>query len=212
MSKEKKNIADHPFFVWMGFVGDVAALSVLWLVCCIPLVTIGASTTAAFSVAGKMAAKDDYLIIRDFLAALKRDWKQATLLWGILAVAAMLIVTNYQIGLANPGSMGGALIAVSAALGVCLISVAGASFSLLGRFSYLGVRTVLTDAVRLCLANPATMLLWLGLVLWLPVSYYFIPAVFFYLRLPWLFLGGGTCITAFSFAIRPFFRKLERKR
>ena len=140
MSKEKKNIADHPFFVWMGFVGDVAALSVLWLVCCIPLVTIGASTTAAFCVAGKMAAKDDYLIIRDFLAALKREWKQATVLWGILAVAAVLIVTDYQIGLVNPGSIGGALIAVSAALGVCLISVAGASFSLLGRFSYPGVR------------------------------------------------------------------------
>lgn len=212
MSKEKKNIADQPFFVWMGFIGDVAALSVLWLVCCIPLVTIGASTTAAFSVAGKMAAKDDYLIIREFFAAFKRDWKQATLLWGIFAVAAVLVVTDYQFGLANPGSLGGALIAVSAALGVCLLCMAGASFALLGRFSYPGVRAVLTDAARLCIANPATMLLWLGLVLWLPLCYWFVPAVFFYLRLPWLFLGGGICMAGFSFAIRPFFQKLEKKR
>lgn len=212
MSKEKKNIADQPFFAWMGFIGDVAALSVVWLLCCVPLVTIGASTTAAFSMAGKMAAKDDYFIIKDFFAAFKRDWKQASVLWGIFAAAAVLIAADYQIALANPGSLGGALIALSAARGVCLLCVAGASFALLGRFSYAGVRVVLSDAVRLCIANPATMLLWLGLVLWLPVSYFFVPSVFFYLRLPWLFLGGGTCITAFSFAIRPFFQKLEKKR
>lgn len=59
--------------------------------------------------------------------------------------------------------------------------------ALLGRYRYTGVRAVLADAARLCLANPATMLLWLGLVLWLPVSYFFVPALFFYLRLPWLF-------------------------
>lgn len=212
MSKEKKNIADHPFFVWMGWIGDVAALSVLWLVCCLPLVTIGASTTAAFSVAGKMAAKEDYFIIKDFFAALKRGWKQATLLWGLFAAAAVLVITDYQFGLANPGSLGGALVAVSAALGVCLLCVAGASFALLGRYRYTGIRAVLADAARLCLANPATMLLWLGLVLWLPVSYFFVPALFFYLRLPWLFLGGGICITTFSFAIRPFFQRVEKKR
>ena len=212
MSKEKKNIADQPFFAWMGFIGDVAVLSVVWLLCCVPVVTIGASTAAAFSVAGKMAAKEDYFVIKDFLAAFKRDWKQASALWGIFAAAAVLIAADYQIGLANPGSLGGALIALSAALGVCLLCVAGASFALLGRFSYARVRGVLSDAARLCIANLATMLLWLGLVLWLPVSYFFVPSVFFYLRLPWLFLGGGTCITAFSFAIRPFFRKLEKKR
>lgn len=212
MSKEKKNIADQPFFAWMGFIGDVAVLSVVWLLCCVPVVTIGASTAAAFSVAGKMAAKEDYFVIKDFLAAFKRDWKQASALWGIFAAAAVLIAADYQIGLANPGSLGGALIALSAALGVCLLCVAGASFALLGRFSYARVRAVLSDAARLCIANLATMLLCLGLVLWLPVSYFFVPSVFFYLRLPWLFLGGGTCITAFSFAIRPFFRKLEKKR
>ena len=212
MSKEKKNIADQPFFAWMGFIGDVAVLSVVWLLCCVPVVTIGASTAAAFSVAGKMAAKEDYFVIKDFLAAFKRDWKQASALWGIFAAAAVLIAADYRIGLANPGSLGGALIALSAALGVCLLCVAGASFALLGRFSYARVRAVLSDAARLCIANLATMLLWLGLVLWLPVSYFFVPSVFFYLRLPWLFLGGGTCITAFSFAIRPFFRKLEKKR
>lgn len=211
MSKQKRNLADHPLFVWMGFAGDVAALSVLWLVCCIPLVTIGMSTAAAFSVAGKMAAEDDYFVAKDFFAACKRDWKQATLLWGVFAVAAIVVVADYQIGLANPGALGGALIAVSAALGVCLLSLAGGAFALLGRFSYPRVGAVLGDAARLCLANPATMLLWLGLVLWHPVSYVLLPELFYYQRLPWLFLGGGVCMVSFSFALRPFFKKLEKK-
>ena len=39
---------DNPFFRFMGKLGDLVILSVLWLLCCLPVVTIGASTTALF--------------------------------------------------------------------------------------------------------------------------------------------------------------------
>lgn len=40
--------------------------------------------------------------------------------------------------------------------------------------------------------------------------YLFVPPLFFYLRLPWLF-ADGAAIAAFSYAIRPAFIKLEKK-
>ena len=47
----KRNLAESPFFAAMGTLGDVVFLSVLWLIFSLPLVTVGASTTAAFAVA-----------------------------------------------------------------------------------------------------------------------------------------------------------------
>ena len=86
MADNKKNIAQSPFFQFMGLLGDVVLLNLAWLIGCLPLVTIGASTCAAFSVAGKMAAEESYSVFADYRAAFKRDWKQATLLWLAFAV------------------------------------------------------------------------------------------------------------------------------
>ena len=40
----KKTNTDAPFFLLMGKIGDLVFANVLWLVCCIPVVTAGAST------------------------------------------------------------------------------------------------------------------------------------------------------------------------
>ena len=53
--------------------------------------------------------------------------------------------------------------------------------------------------------------MWLVVVLMMPALYLFVPPLYYYLRLPWLFVGGGIAIVAFSFAIRPAFIKLEKK-
>lgn len=38
-----------------------------------------------------------------------------------------------------------------------------------------------------------------------------LPPLFYYLRRPWFFVGGGAAIVSFSYAIRPAFIKLEKK-
>ena len=39
---------DNPIWRFMGRLGDMIVLNLLWLVCSIPVVTIGASTTALY--------------------------------------------------------------------------------------------------------------------------------------------------------------------
>ena len=208
----KRNLAESLFFAAMGTLGDVVFLSVLWLIFSLPLVTVGASTTAAFAVAGKIAARQDYFVRRDFMAAFKRDWRIATRVWAVLAVVLIFLVADYQIGLANPGSWGGVLIAVAAAMGLCWLCVLGGGFALLGRFGYTRVRDVLKDGALLCVANPTAVLVWLIVLLFMPLLHKVVPALYDYLYLPWLFLGGGTAITLFSFALRPAFTRLEKKK
>lgn len=183
----------------------------MWLVCSLPIFTLGASTSAAFSVAGKMAAKEDHFVWKGFFTAFRRDFAIATRAWLPLALIAAVIVADYQIGLANSGQLGGVLIAAAAAMGFVWLCAFGGCYALLGRFSYSKAGNALMDGMALCLANPRATLVWLVLVLMMPALYRFVPPLYYYLRLPWLFVGGGIAIVAFSFAIRPAFIKLEKK-
>jgi len=85
----KKANIDSPFYRTMGRIGDLVLANVLWLVCCLPILTAGASTLGLFTVVNKMAAKEDYTVRTDFFKAFKRDFKQSTALWlGVLLAGA----------------------------------------------------------------------------------------------------------------------------
>lgn len=58
----KKTNIDSPFYRTMGKIGDLLFANLLWLVCCLPIVTAGASTLGLFTVVNKMAAKEDYTV------------------------------------------------------------------------------------------------------------------------------------------------------
>ena len=47
---EKVFAYDSKFARFMNALGDVLCIGILWLVTCVPLITIGASTTAAYCV------------------------------------------------------------------------------------------------------------------------------------------------------------------
>ena len=46
----KFNWTDNVVMRAMGKIADMICLNVLWLICCIPVITIGASTTALYTV------------------------------------------------------------------------------------------------------------------------------------------------------------------
>lgn len=54
-----KNIfnLDNRFFSFMSNVGDVIILNLLFIVTCLPIITIGTSVTALYSVSMKLASK-----------------------------------------------------------------------------------------------------------------------------------------------------------
>lgn len=90
----KKTNIDSPFYRTMGKIGDLLFANLLWLVCCLPIVTAGASTLGLFTVVNKMAAKEDYTVHTDFFKAFKRDFKQSTALWLVLLLAGFAALTG----------------------------------------------------------------------------------------------------------------------
>lgn len=70
---------------------DLILLNILWLICSLPVFTVGASTTALYKVTLQMTANEEGYILRDFLKAFKKNFKQSTIVWLVLmGVGAVL--------------------------------------------------------------------------------------------------------------------------
>lgn len=71
-------------------------LNLLWFVCSIPIVTIGASTTALYYAALKVVRDEDSHVGAAFFRSFRQNFRQATVLWLILlGVGAFLGLDGY---------------------------------------------------------------------------------------------------------------------
>lgn len=68
---------DAPIWVFMGEVADVIILALLWWVCCLGIITIGASTTALYYVLGKKARKETTYVAKDFFKSFSQNFRQS---------------------------------------------------------------------------------------------------------------------------------------
>ncbi|MDY3918306.1 MAG: YesL family protein [Candidatus Limivivens sp.] len=88
---------DNKFFVFMGHVADLMILNVVFIICCIPIVTIGASTTAMFYVTLKIVRGEESYIVRSFFKSFKENFRQSTIIWLIFLVAGILLGLDFTI-------------------------------------------------------------------------------------------------------------------
>lgn len=85
--------ADNPLTKMINAVSNLIVLNFWWVVCSLPVITMGAATTAAYTVlfAHRQGEYDD--VMRPFLRAFKENFKRSTLAWlPILLVIAVLVV------------------------------------------------------------------------------------------------------------------------
>lgn len=66
-------------------------LNVLWLICSLPIVTIGASTTALYYTSFKIAKDEGSYITTMFFRSFRQNFKQATVIWLIMLAAGLII-------------------------------------------------------------------------------------------------------------------------
>ena len=76
---------ENPILSFMSKLVDLMLLNVLTILCCVPIVTIGASITAAHYTALKMHRGESY-VWRNFWKSFKENFKQSTIIWIIFAI------------------------------------------------------------------------------------------------------------------------------
>lgn len=87
----KKLNVGNPFFDFMGALGDWLLLNVLFVLTCIPVVTIGTASTAVYHVAFKLLDGQSGYVIREYVNACRQKWKRSTAVWLILALAGGIL-------------------------------------------------------------------------------------------------------------------------
>ncbi|MBO5030402.1 MAG: DUF624 domain-containing protein [Lachnospiraceae bacterium] len=112
---------------------DLVKLNFLWMVFSLPIVTMGASTVAAYSVALKMVDDEECYVARSFVKEFKRNWKQGTIMGIIFLAATYAIYLDYEI---NRVSEEGSMILIIIGIVSAFIYVAAMlySFPLLARY------------------------------------------------------------------------------
>lgn len=88
---------DSPLYKFLQRLLDVLILNFWLIVCSIPIITAGASITAAYSVALKMAKEEEGYITKSFFQAFRENWKQGTVLWLITVVCSYIIYLNFEV-------------------------------------------------------------------------------------------------------------------
>ena len=86
---------DNKFFRFMGRLADLCILNVLCILCCIPVVTAGASITAMFYVTMKMVRNEEAYIARSFFKSFKENFRQATVINIIMLVIAGVLYVDF---------------------------------------------------------------------------------------------------------------------
>lgn len=87
---------ENPVWRFIGNLADLFALSVLWYLSCLPVVTIGSGTTALYYVTLKLSCNKEGYTIPDWWKSFRRNLKQGTVIWLIfLGIGAVLAADFY---------------------------------------------------------------------------------------------------------------------
>lgn len=98
---QKMFSTDNPVWRAMDKMGDLMILNVLFLIFSIPIVTIGASHTALYTMTFKMLDETEGNLIKNFFKAFKSNFKQATVLWLVVLAAGLILAYDAMIAYAS---------------------------------------------------------------------------------------------------------------
>lgn len=72
---------DNPVMEFIAKIFDLVILNLIFIFSCVPIITIGASTSALSYVTLKMVRGEDPYIWRNFWKSFRQNFKQGTLVW-----------------------------------------------------------------------------------------------------------------------------------
>ena len=153
------------FFSVMDKVGSLFWLNLLTLVCCIPVVTIGASITACYYVTLKMVRNEEGYLTKSFFKSFRQNFRQSTIIWLITLVFGVIFFLDYRM-LTLRETDGSSTVPYANVLfvGICVIAIVFVMISIyvypvLAKFDNSTKNTVKNALFMSILNFPKTLLL-----------------------------------------------------
>lgn len=200
--------SDSPIMLFLSDVGDHMLLNVLFVVCSLPVITIGSSLTACFKVARLLADKSCDHVLPQFFKAFRENFKQSTLLWCPALFAYALLVLYY--GMSGSEAVPYMKIWLMGAFGICFLitAVLCYAFPLISRYENSLAQHIKNAAILAVTNIPRTLLLMI-ISIFPVLMFIFLPGIFFYIFPLWIILLFSMLTRACVGLIRPLFKAIE---
>lgn len=184
---------DNKFFVFMGRVADLIILNLVFMVCCLPIVTIGPSLTALHYVTMKMVRNEESYIVKSFFKSFKENFKQGLIINLIMLFAGFMLYMDINIVNKMSGTLYNVLFCVFMAFILLYALLFLYIYPVLAKF-YNTIKNTFVNALLMSIRHLPYTLLMLVITL-LPIGVLFIPTFKVQsLLLMFLFLMGGSLI------------------
>ena len=200
--------ADSPLMRAIGRVGDLALINILFLLCSLPVFTLGASAAAMYTVTLQIVRHEDGKLVKTFFSAFKSNFGQSTVLTLIFLAVFAGLYLDLRVMQANP-----ALFPLAFRVGTCVAAIlicftASYVFALQAKFSNT-VWGTLKNAFLLSLAHPLSSIV-IAVLTFLPVAMALFATYYFLLASIVFFLFWFSCAAALnSFLFERIFKKIS---
>lgn len=200
---------DSPFIRFMTSVTNLVILNVLWIICSLPIITMGAATTAMYSVLFAYRRKETDSVLKPFFSAFKKGFAQSTICWLILLVLgailgydALLLIygAEFQLFLCIPVVI----------LGILELIVGIYIFPQIAMFDN-KLKFMLKNSFLLFMLNPIVSIAVMILALLPWILLLFFPQIFWLTLLLWTLIGVALCASINSFLLKKIFEKYTEK-
>ena len=201
---------ENPFIQFLVRVGDLMILNLLFILCSLPVVTLGASLTALHRVTQNMLFEQEEPLIKAFFRAFRQNFKQSTLVWLVELVVIVSLVCDVLLVMAYfDGGLAKAMYILVAVLAILVAGVFSYLMPLIARYEN-GMRQQVNNAVVLAIIKlPKTIIL--VLMNLLPVILLLISVpVFVQTLIFWVIIGFAFVSFLTSSILKPVFQELEK--
>lgn len=199
---------DSPVMRFLSRVCDLMILNLLCLICCIPIITIGASITALYSVTLKMVKGEETYIVKGFFHALKQNFKISTIIWLILAVVGLILAFDFKATQLFQGNMQKVFRILIGAVSTFYLLLLSYVFPYVARFENT-IRNSMKNAMLISILNlPYTVAIVLIPILAV-LATLINGTTLMYGSLAWILLGISCIALAHSYMFRKVFAKYE---
>lgn len=194
---------DSPIMRVLGRMTDLLVLNAIALICCIPIVTAGASFTALHYMALKLARNEETYVVRGFFKSFKENFKQATIIWLLFLLVLAVLVGDFLI-MEQVEAINVVIKVIITIVAIMVLFTGTFVFPVLAKFDNPIPRTIKNAFVISILQFPKTILMfvlnWIPWVLLLTVIQIVPLCILF---------GFSAPAYASAFLYNKFFRKLE---
>lgn len=197
---------DNGFFRVLSRMADLMILNILFILCCIPIITIGPALTGMYYVTLKMAVNEEGYIARAYFKSFRQNLRQGIILWLIMLLIGIVLVLDILILRNASGTFYTVMRILILGTTIVYLMVLLYVFPTLSRFDN-SIRRTLKNALLMSILDfPRTILMFLitvGAVIVTFLNGY----TLMYGILVWIMLGFSTVAYVNSRFLAKIFKK-----